>query len=43
MTAVGALQYVLYMPFNFIAWFILIDFALVTVMAIMMNSCESHP
>jgi len=38
MTAVGALQYILAMPFNFVAWFILVDFALVTVMAVMMNS-----
>ena len=37
MTALAALQYVVAMPFNFAAWFLLVDFALVTVMAVMMN------
>ncbi|KAL3915076.1 MAG: hypothetical protein SGPRY_007386 [Prymnesium sp.] len=38
MTAVAALQYVLTMTFNVVSWIILVDMALVTVMAMMMNS-----
>jgi len=38
MTAVAAFQYVLYMPFHLVAWIILIDLALATIMAVMMNS-----
>jgi len=37
-TAVAALQYVISQPFNFLAWFMLVDFMLVTLMAVMMNS-----